>query len=131
MAGMMPRRAGLSDDNHGFYGSFLLVAFAFAIVLFLLLHRSPEPAKSTPGAIQDTRIVPVQAVETKGGSQLTWRAEYRVVYFVAGREYAVWVDSGIGGESEPAVQLALPPSHPACTVRYDPTKPEMGIPECR
>lgn len=60
------------------------------------------------GTIQGTRIIPDKAVETNWGGQLTWKAEYRVTYSVAGREYTVWGDSGIRRESEAAVRLALP-----------------------
>ncbi len=59
------------------------------------------------GTIQDTRIVPYNALETKWGSQLTWIAEYRVVYSSGGREYAVWADSGIRGEKQARCAAAV------------------------
>jgi len=85
----------------------------------------------TPGSIQDTRIVADHGIETKWGGELMWKAEYRVAYSVASREYAVWADSGIRGESEAGVRLALPQSRPSCRVRYNPKKPEASIADCR
>jgi hypothetical protein len=63
-----------------------------------------------PGTIQDTRIIPDHGLETKWGGELTWKAEYRVNYSVAGRNSAVWADSGIREESETGIRLALPQS---------------------
>ena len=82
------------------------------------------------GTIQDTRVVPYNALETKWGTQLTWIAEYRVVYSVGGREYSVWADSGIRGESKPEVQLRLPQFLPTCRVRYNPKEPESAVAHC-
>ena len=83
------------------------------------------------GTIQDTRIVADHAFETKWGGQLTWKAEYMVAYSVEGLEYAAWADSGIRGESEAAVRLVLPQSHPSCRVQYNPQKPVVSIAGCR
>jgi hypothetical protein len=83
------------------------------------------------GTIQDTRIIPDHGLETKWGGELTWRAEYRVDYSVASRNYAVWADSGIRGESETGIRLALPQSRPQCRVRFNPKKPEESIADCR
>jgi hypothetical protein len=111
----------------------LVVACALVVALFALLHRLPQAAKwpLVQGNIQDTRILADHAIETKWGGELTWKAEYRVVYFAASREYAVWADSGIRGESEAAIRLALPQSHPACRVQYNPSRPEDSIADCR
>ena len=111
------------------------VALACALVFasFALLHRRPEAAKwpLVQGNIQDIRILADHAVETKSGGELTWKAEYRVVYLAASREYALWADSGIRGESEAAVRLALPRAHPACRVKYNPSRPEESIADCQ
>ena len=85
---------------------------------------------TTQGIVQDTRVVPHSAYETKWGSQLIWIAEYRVVYSVGGREYSVWASSGIRDESKPDVELRLPQSRPACRVRYDVKKPESAVAYC-
>ena len=82
------------------------------------------------GNIQDIRIVADHAIETKWGGQLTWKAEYRVVYFAANREYSLWTDSGIRGENEGDVRLTLPKEYPRCYVRYNPKKPEESAAEC-
>jgi hypothetical protein len=112
-----------------------LFAIAWAIVaaLFAFLHRGPQEVKwpLAQGIIQDTRIVADHASETKWGGQLTWKAEYRVAYSVASREYAVWADSGIRGESEGGVRLALPQSGPSCRVQYNPQRPEVSVADCR
>src|SRR6267378_4027198 len=69
-----------------------VVACALIVALFALLHRGPEATKwpLVQGNIQDTRILADHAAETKWGGQLTWKAEYRVVYFAASREHALW-----------------------------------------
>jgi hypothetical protein len=98
------------------------------------LRRGAGEAAEWPlvqGNIQDTRIVAEHAVETKWGGELTWKAEYRVGYFVAHREYAAWADSGIRGESEARVQLALPESHLSCQVKYNPKTPEESVANCQ
>jgi hypothetical protein len=106
---------------------------AFAVLLFVFWQRAPRDTKSgvTPGNIRDTRIVADHALQTKWGSQLTWKAEYKVVYLVGGNEYAVWADSGIRGDDEDGVRFALPKSHPSCRVQYNPQKPEASVALCR
>ena len=110
-----------------------ILTCALLVALFALLHRRPEAAKwpLVQGNIQDTRILADHAVETKWGGELTWKAEYRVVYLAGSREYALWADSGIRGESEAAVRLSLPQSHTACRVKYNPSRPEESIADCR
>ena len=105
------------------------VLFALA---FLLLRSAPRLKwVETQGTVQDTRIVADHAVETKWGGQLTWKAEYKVGYSVDNRAYATWVDSGIRGESEAAVRLAVPQSLPHCRVQYNSKRPEQSSTECR
>jgi hypothetical protein len=109
------------------------VVGALLVFLFSLLHRGPEAVKwpLVQGNIQGTRIIADHAVETKWGGELTWKAEYKVAYFAASREYAVWADSGIRGESEAGVRLALPQSYPPCRVKYNPKRPQESVAECR
>ena len=110
------------------------VVCALVVALLALLRRGPGGAAEWPmlqGKIQDTRIVADHAVETKWGGELVWKAEYEVTYFVANREYAVWADSGIRGESEAGVQLALPQSHLSCRVKYNPKRLEESVANCR
>jgi hypothetical protein len=112
---------------------FILV-FAVIIGVAALLHRASLEMTGpliVKGSIQGTRIVADHAVETRWGGQATWRADYKVAYLVASREYAVWADSGIRGESEAEVRLALPKSLPVCQVRYNSTKPQESIADCR
>jgi hypothetical protein len=109
-------------------------ACAFVVILLAFLRRGPGEAAEwqlVQGNIQDTRIVADHAVETKWGGELTWKAEYKVGYSVASREYVMWADSGIRGESEARVQLALPQSHHSCQVRYHPKRPEESVANCR
>lgn len=103
------------------------------VALLTFLHRSSRAAEwpRVRGTIQDTRIVADHALQTYWGGQITWRAEYKVAYAVATREYSVWADSGIRGQSEADVRLALPRTRPACRVRYNPQKPEASIADCR
>jgi hypothetical protein len=72
-----------------------------------------------------------RGLETKWGGQLTWKAEYRVVYSIAGREYAVWADSGIREDSKAFAQLRIPKPLPSCSVQYDPKRPEVSVANCR
>ena len=111
------------------------VAAVCALILALLafLHRGPREAERplAYGTIQDTRIVADDALQTKWGGQVTWRADYKVAYAVATREYLVWADSGIRGQSEDDVRLALPRTRRTCRVRYNPQKPEVSVADCR
>jgi hypothetical protein len=112
----------------------LLHALAFTVVVALLavfIGRASTKWLLVDGAVQDQRIVADHAIETKGGGQLTWKAEYRVAYFVGGRNYSLWADSGIRGESENVVRLALPQSRPLCQVRYEAKRPEVSVAVCR
>ncbi len=113
-------------------GAVLVFAFVLAVSLLVLVHWSENGAEWTTaqGTIQDTRVVPYSALETKWGSQLTWIAEYRVVYSAGGREYSVWADSGIRGESKPDVQLRLSQPPPTCRVRYNLKEPESADAHC-
>jgi hypothetical protein len=113
------------------------VLFAIAVVLaaalLALLHRSPKQRQwsQVQGTLEDTRIVADHALQTKWGGQLTWKAEYKVGYSIAGREYAVWADSGIRGEDEDGVRLLLPKSRSSCRVQYDPQSPMVSVADCR
>ncbi len=108
-------------------------ACVLVVALFAFLYRGPREAEwpLVQGTIQDTRIVADHAVQTKWGGQVTWRADYKVAYAVANREYAMWADSGIRGESEADVRLNLPQARPACQIKYDPQKPEVSVADCR
>jgi hypothetical protein len=103
------------------------------LALLAFLHRGTREAERplVYGTIQDTRIVADHAVQTKWGGQVTWRADYKVAYAVATREYLVWADSGIRGQSEDEVRLALPRTRPTCQVRYNPQNPEVSVADCR
>jgi Protein of unknown function (DUF3592) len=113
------------------------VLFAIVVVLaaalLAMLHRSPNHVQwsQVRGTIEDTRIVVDHALQTKWGGQVTWKAEYKVGYSIAGREYAVWADSDIRGEDEDEVRLLLPKSHPSCRVQYDPQNPMVSAADCR
>jgi Protein of unknown function (DUF3592) len=111
---------------------FVVVCLLMAALLAFLQRgsRSAEWPR-VHGTIQDTRIVADHALQTYWGGQVTWRAEYKVAYAVATREYSVWADSGIRGQSEADVRLALPQARPACRVRYNPGKPEVSVADCR
>jgi|SRR5271155_1934427 len=111
---------------------FIMVC-AFAVALLAFLHRRSQNAEwpVVEGAIQETRIVVDHSLQTKWGSELTWKAEYRVEYLAASRKYDVWVDSGIRAESQDGVRLALPQSKLNCSVRYDPENPVASRGDCR
>ena len=113
-------------------GALLATICALAVLLVVLEHGNMNGAEqvTAQGTIQDTRVVPYNALETKWGTQLTWIAEYRVVYSVGGCEYSVWADSGIRGESKPDVQSQLPQSRPTCRVRYNLKEPESAVAHC-
>jgi hypothetical protein len=115
-------------------GMALVVIASTLIVALLAFFQRGSGDVEWPlvnGTIQETRIVADHALQTKWGGQVTWKAEYKVGYSVTGREYVVWADSGIRGESEDGVRLAMPKSRPSCGVRYNPKKPEASIADCR
>ena len=109
------------------------IASVFAVALLALLHRYSQAVRwaHVQGNIQDTRIVVDRALEQKWGAELTWRADYKVAYFAAGHEYTVWSDSGIRGESEADVRLAMPQSNPSCAVQYNTKRPDESVANCR
>jgi len=110
-----------------------VIACTLVVALLTFLQRGSGEVKwpLVHGTVQDTRIVADRALQTKWGGQITWKAEYKVAYSVAGREYVVWADSGIRDESEDGVRLAMPKSRPSCCVRYNPKKPEAATTDCR
>ena len=109
------------------------IAWVLVAALFAFMHRVPRQVKwpLVPGTIQDTRIAADHGLETKWGGDLTWKAEYKVGYSVASREYTLWADSGIRGESVAGVRSALPESRPLCRVQYNPKRPEESVADCR
>ena len=114
--------------------AFAGIALAVLAAFFAFLHRGgPQHQVWTPaqGTIHDTRIVPDRALETKWGGQVMWKAEYKVSYSVASREYAVWADSGVRAESEAGVTMALRQSRPSCRVQYNPERPDVSVAVCR
>ena len=119
----------------GAKGIFLVVCSLAALLLLGLLAVPPSRPDAkwrlARGAIGETRIVPERAIETRWGSQLKWKAEYKVIYSVASREYTVWADSGVRGESEAEVRVLLPKLPRQCLVLYDLKKPEAGLASCR
>ena len=110
-----------------------LFAIAVALVAFAVLHRKPPEERwlDVQGTVQDTRIVADHALQTKSGGQITWKAEYRVLYSVGGHDYTVWADSGTRDESEDGVRLALQRSPASCPVQYRPRSPGVAIADCR
>jgi hypothetical protein len=114
--------------------TFAIITLAIVAALFAFLHHvGPPQHVSMPaqGTIQDARIVPDHALETKSGGHVTWKAEYKVSYSVASREYAVWADSGIRAESEADVARALRQSRPSCRVQYNPERPDVSVAVCQ
>src|SRR4029077_14731760 len=99
-----------------FAAVFVLMA---ALLAFLQRRPRSEEWPRVHGTIQDTRIVADHALQTYWGGQVIWRAEYKVAYSVATREYSVLADSGVRGQSEADVRLALP------------QKPEVSVADCR
>ncbi len=113
----------------------IAVISAFVLcIFFLAIHdRHPNEAnwRVVEGTTQGMRVVADHVVETKWGSQLTWRADYKVVYSVANREYNVWADSGIRAATEPEVRMLVPQAPLPCRVQYDPERPNVSKADCR
>ena len=126
-----PSRSEWSIDMRS--TALFVIAGALIVALFPFLHRGSGKVKwpLVQGSVQDTRIVADHSLETKWGSELTWKAEYRVAYSVASRDYSVWADAGVRGESEADVRLNLTQSRPSCLVQYNPKKPEASVANCR
>lgn len=123
----------LHKRNRFFPGK-AIVAVALAVALYGILRWVDEHATprwvSVQGSLEGTRIVsePWSGI---AGRSLLWRAEYKVVYSVAGRKYVIWSDSGIKGESEDEIRLTLSARHSSCRVQYDPSKPESSAAVCQ
>jgi hypothetical protein len=110
----------------------LFLACILVVALSLLLRSVIHEGNwlRVRGGVQETRIVPVPGVQTNWGGQITWKAEYRVVYSVAGRDYAVWADSGIREDSRDFAELSIPNPLPPCWVRYNPRRPGASVASC-
>lgn len=106
-------------------------ALLLGLFAFVLRQQREEKPILTDGIVVGTRIVPDHAIETKQGGRLSWRAEYRVTYSAAGRDFTVWADSGLRGDTENDVRISLPQSRRSCQVRYDPAKSESAMADCR
>lgn len=108
------------------------LAAAGIVGLYVYLNRLPsEPQwQFAKGTVQGTRIVTDRAVETKWGSEVIYKAEYRVAYSVDGKEYTAWVDAGVSGESEAIVRLNLPQQRRFCRVEYNPIDPKTASAKC-
>jgi hypothetical protein len=111
----------------------LLLTCVLAVALSLLLRSAIHEASwpRVQGSVEETRVVANSGIQTNWGGQLTWKVEYRVVYTVAAREYAVWADSGIRDDSKAVAQLKIPAPLPSCWVRYNPKQPEGSVADCR
>jgi hypothetical protein len=109
-----------------------LIAFVVAVAIFLwrsVVHEAYWPR--VQGTVQGTRLFADPGIQTNWDGPITWKAEYRVVYSVASREYAVWADSGIRRDNKALVQLSIPNPLPLCSVHYNPKKPEVSVADCR
>lgn len=111
---------------------FLLTTTIIVWIGFALSERHSLDAKweSAEGTVHGTRIVPDHAVETKWGSRLIFRGDYLVAYSASGREYELWIDSGIRSESEPSVRMSLAQLPTTCEVWYNQNKPEISTGDC-
>lgn len=107
-------------------------AFLSVAVLFVLYYRGQAKGqwRAVEGSILEQRIAPAHAIETKAGSQMIWEAEYRVGYSVDGRQYSVWSDSGVKGNSEADVRLRMEKVS-SCRVLYKPAQPETSVATCQ
>jgi len=105
-----------------------VVAVALSLLLRSVIHEATW--LRVQGMVQETRVVADPGIQTNWGGPVTWKAEYRVVYSVAGREYAVWTDSGIRQDGKTLAQLQIPKPPPSCWVRYDPKRPETSFANC-
>jgi hypothetical protein len=115
-----------------FIVEFVVLSACVAVALAFISCRSSDETQYvvTSGTVADVRVVPDHVVERGAGTEVVWRAEYRVVYFVGDREYSVWDDSGLRGESKAVVQSAVPQSLPSCRVKYESGKPQNALAAC-
>jgi len=115
------------------YPSKTIAAVAILVALYVIFRwidqRTTPRWLSVHGSVAGRRIVSEPSSGIAGQS-LLWKGEYKVAYSVTGREYTVWSDSGIKGESEDEIRLALAGRHPSCHVQYDPSKPESSVADC-
>jgi hypothetical protein len=123
--------AGPNKWNPGISRVGAVVVFIIALFALLSVDLNGRNRQFVSGTIEHTRIVADHVSETKWGSRLTWKAEYKVAYTVASHEYSVWTDSGIRSESEEGVHPLLPSGHASCRVQYDAGRPEAATADCR
>jgi hypothetical protein len=110
---------------------FVLAAVVMVGLVVYLNRPYREPQwQYAKGTVLGTRIVVNDAVENKWGSEVMYKAEYRVAYNVDGREYTTWADAGVRGESEAIVRLNLPPQRRSCRVKYNPVDPTTASAKC-
>ena len=102
-----------------------VLAVALSLLVRSVMHEAAWP--KVRGTVQETRVV----ADPIGSKRIMWKAEYRVVYSVAGREYSVWADSGVRDEGKTVVQAEIPKGIPPCWVRYNPRRPEGAVANCR
>jgi hypothetical protein len=107
------------------------IALVLGLGLLYLYDRGQQKNnwQAVQGSVREKRISPAYATQVMG-SHVTWKAEYRVGYSVAGHEYSVWADSGIRGDSKADVQLKLTKLS-SCWVRYKPEQPEISVASCQ
>jgi Protein of unknown function (DUF3592) len=106
-------------------------AIAIIGVLLALQHSPRMSAPVVQGRVEQVRVVADHSSQTKWGSQLIWKAEYKVAYSVAGKDYTVWADSGMRADTEVDLRMALPAAYPACQVWYDPNRPNDSLARCK
>ena len=98
----------------------------------LALQHNPHPAAPVvQGRVEQVRVVADHSSQTRWGSQLIWKTEYKVAYSVAGKDYMVWTDSGMRADTEADIRLALPAKPPACQVWYHPGQPSDSFARCK
>lgn len=105
-------------------------ALLLSIIALIAYDRRSDNRVATTGTIQATRVVVDHVVETRLGSQVTWKGQYEVRYTVGDRQYTVLGETGIKGTSEAEVQMSLRSPITSCSVRYDPNNPALAVAEC-
>ena len=110
----------------------LVVAIVLLSVLFLWLGIRSDRASderdwlTTSSDIIDSRVMQDQ-LESVSGVRITYSGEYKLRYSVAGRQYEIWHDAGLTGDSRDEVVLKLANSRPYehYTIHYNPKHPSQ------
>jgi hypothetical protein len=118
----------MKQRDRQFHTPFVIAAvLTISIVAVYYLNKRgqiPESWPVTQADIVETRTGPKYVQQTRAAARIMYGSDYRLKYLIDGKEYFLWIDSGIRArDRELAGRITQQIAKKKCQVKYNPEKP--------